>query len=79
VFHADDPGTPLASFFAFDPSFTGGVQVAVNTTPGQPPVLVAAPGDGGAPIVRGLTDLGNDESFSFFAFDPASRGGVFVG
>jgi hypothetical protein len=78
VFRGTD-GATLASFFAYDPDFRGGVTVAINNAPGTPSVLVTGPGDGGAPLIRGLTDLGSNELFSFFALDPDLRGGVFVG
>ncbi len=71
------PGLALqSSFFAYAPTFTGGVFVTVNEgligtgagAGGGPQVNVFAPGAGG------YTAL-----FSFFAFEPTSTGGVRVG
>jgi hypothetical protein len=78
VFRGTDGGV-MASFFAYEPEFRGGVTVGINNSPGEPPVLVTGTGVGGAPLVRGLTNLGRSELFNFFAFDPELRGGVFVG
>lgn len=61
---------PLADFFAFDPSFLGGVSVAVL----DGDVVVAA-GVGGAPHVRTFSPSGDPLS-AFFAGDPDSRGGA---
>lgn len=77
VFSGRD-GSVLQSFFAFSPSFTGGVNVAVADTDG----------DGYGDIVAGTrtgssqisTFSGRDNSLlnSFFAFAPAFTGGVSV-
>ncbi len=72
-------GATLASFFAYEADFRGGVTVAINNAPGTPPVLVTGTGLGGAPLVRGLTNLGAAELFSFFALDSDLRAGVYVG
>jgi hypothetical protein len=79
VFNGID-GSELASFFAFDTSFTGGVRVAsgdVNRD-GQAEVLVAA-GPGAGPHVKAFA-IGEHPLgvASFFAYDPAFAGGVFV-
>ncbi len=70
---------PLADFFAFDPSFTGGVNVAaadVNRD-GYADLLTGA-GVGGGPQVRVLDGRTGAELRNFFAYDPAFRGGVNV-
>jgi hypothetical protein len=72
-------GLARANFFAYEPTFRGGVSVGINTSPGEEPVLLTGTGVGGAPLVRGLTDFGTTDLFSFFAFDSDLRGGVFVG
>ena len=50
---SDDSGKTLASFFAFERSFRGGVQVALGDVDGDgQPDLVAAAGASGGPHVR---------------------------
>ncbi|MFX8539108.1 VCBS repeat-containing protein, partial [Acinetobacter baumannii] len=75
--------TQLASFYAFSPSFTGGVRVAVADVTGDGiPDIIAAAGPGGGPQVRvfdGVTfqpvagPLG-----SFYAMVSTFTGGLFV-
>jgi hypothetical protein len=74
-------GSVLASFFAFDPGFLGGVRVGgvadVNGN-GKAEILVAAGPDGG-PHVE-LFDGGTHAMLdSFFAYDQRFTGGLFVG
>ncbi len=74
-------GTPLQSFFAFDPAFTGGVTVAAGDLDGDGiDEIVTAAGPGGGPHVRAFSfaATGPQVAQSYFAFDPAFRGGVFV-
>jgi trimeric autotransporter adhesin len=72
-------GSELASFFAFDQNFQGGVRVGeADALQDGVNELVLGAGPGGGPAVQvrkvsGLIDI-ND----FFAFDPAFIGGVFV-
>ena len=78
----------LFSFFAYDPGFTGGVRVAAGLIDGDGvPDIVTGPGPGGGPHVRvftGLVSQGtvpaqfDDILGSFFAYDPAFLGGVYV-
>src|SRR5207253_7921273 len=72
-------GALLASFFAFDPSFTGGVRVAAidRMGTGRASVL-AVPGPGGGPQVRTLDGLSGALLDSFFAYDAAFTGGLYV-
>jgi hypothetical protein len=69
---------PVHGFFAFDPQFTGGVNLAVGdvTGDGRADIVVGA-GPGGGPDVRVFDAAGRLRS-DFFAFDPAYRGGVAV-
>jgi hypothetical protein len=69
----------LASFFAYDPAFTGGVSVAagdVNGDGGSDIVTGAGPGGGPHVEVFSGTDLSVLESF--WGYDPAFGGGVLV-
>jgi RHS repeat-associated protein len=82
VFDGKTGGT-LASFFAFEPEFTGGVRLAVGDIAGTGKAqLILAAGIGGAPRVRVLDattlqpipgPLGD-----FYAFGTSARGGVYV-
>jgi hypothetical protein len=84
----------IANFFAFTPSFTGGVTVAVGDTTGSGKLnVICGAGVGGGPqviVVNGNTFgssfttqsngqvLASSELASFFAFSPSFTGGVFV-
>jgi hypothetical protein len=73
--------TEVASFFAYDPAFQGGVRVAVCGVDGDGQAeIITAPGPGGGPDVRvyGLTEFGVVMKAAFFAYDPAFTGGVYV-
>jgi len=71
---------PLASFFAFDAGFRGGVRVGVLDTDGDGQGdLVAGAGPGGGPQVEIGSSAARQFVDSFFAFDPTFHGGVFVG
>ena len=63
----------LGSFFAFSPSFTGGVDVAV----GAGRIIVGA-GPGGTPHVNVFDENTFDQVGSFLAFDRSFTGGVNV-
>jgi hypothetical protein len=83
VFNAET-GALLFEFLAFDPPFPGGVRVATADVNGDgtPDVIVGA-GEGGGPHVRVLDGaellLGNIvDLHSFYAYDPAFMGGVYV-
>jgi hypothetical protein len=76
-------GTPteVASFFAYDPAFSGGVTVAAADLTGDGVAeIISGAGPGGGPHVRAFSLAGGTptEVASFFAYDPAFSGGVSV-
>jgi len=70
---------PLASFFALPPAFTGGVRVGYCRSfgSGRQPAILAAAGIGGGPQVTAFA-ASTAALSSFFAFDYAPGGGLFV-
>ncbi|MBN9517229.1 VCBS repeat-containing protein, partial [bacterium] len=78
------PSAVLASFFAYDPAFRGGVTVTVSDVDGDGKAdIVTGTGPGGGAHVKVFSgaSLGQGrpaELASFFAFDPSFRGGVNV-
>ena len=69
----------LASFFAYTPSFAGGVRVAVGDVNGDGrPDLSTAPGSGMPPTVQRFLSPNLAPGGSFNAFDVSYTGGVFV-
>ncbi|QGJ69306.1 Hypothetical protein PBC10988_9790 [Planctomycetales bacterium 10988] len=79
----DEEGVEVHSFFAYDPSFTGGVRVATGDVNGDGILdFITAPGAGGGPHVKvfdGSTfELIEGPLGEFYAFDPMFTGGVFV-
>jgi hypothetical protein len=72
----------MREFMAYDPAFTGGVNLAagafVNTHfPANSRVeIVTGAGEGGGPHVKVFNAGTGAELQSFMAFDPGSRGGV---
>ena len=72
-------GTLLYSFFAYSPTFTGGVRVASGDVNGDGfAEIITAAGPTGGPHVRVLSGANLAELQSFFAFAPTFTGGVFV-
>ncbi|MDX2179146.1 MAG: FG-GAP-like repeat-containing protein [Bryobacteraceae bacterium] len=73
-------GAELASFFAYNTSFAGGVRVAAGDITGDGVAdIVTAANEGGGPHVKAF-DLKGSELTSFFAGGPSDLvGGVFVG
>jgi hypothetical protein len=66
-------------FFAYDPAFRGGVNVAIGDLNGDKVnEIIAGAGVGGGPHVRVLNKNGKVINPGFFAYDPAFRGGVNV-
>jgi hypothetical protein len=70
----------MASFYAYSPSFNGGVRVAAGfvSGPGSFPDLVTAPGAGGQPLIKVYSGLNGALIDSFFAYSPQFLGGVYV-
>jgi hypothetical protein len=77
VFNAD--GSLRFSFFAYDPSFTGGVRVAVADVTGDGvPDIITGAGPGGGPHVKVFDGVTGQQVRSFYAYDAGFTGGVFV-
>jgi len=82
VFNGAD-GSLYSSFFAYDPSFHGGVNVAATQAfqvsksvfPGD---VITGAGPGGGPHVRVFEAVNGHLVSEFFAYDPNFRGGVSV-
>lgn len=77
----DDRGAPTGpGFFAYDPQFRGGVNVAGGDVgSGFDAKIVTGTGPGGGPHVRVFRANGTPEGPGFYAYDPAFAGGVAVG
>ena len=72
-------GALVRDIMAYDPSFRGGVNVALaDLNADGIPDLVTGPGVGGGPHVRAFDGLTGAVILNFFAYDPAFRGGVSV-
>jgi hypothetical protein len=72
-------GTPVAGFMAYDPHFTGGVNVALGDLDGDgEDEIITGPGPGGGPHVRVFRADGTDTGVGFMAYDPHFTGGVNV-
>ena len=72
-----DSGSLVGSFFAYDPGFRGGVNVAVGRLGGRAAIVTGA-GVGGGPHVQVFFDLSGTAAMSFFAYDASFRNGVSV-
>lgn len=69
----------VRSFYAFDAGFTGGVSVACLDVGFDSAMdIICGAGAGGGPNVRIYEGMTNTLLRSFYAFDPAFTGGVFV-
>jgi hypothetical protein len=77
TFRAD--GTALASFFAYGPTFLGGLSLALGNVDGTGnDEIITGAGAGGGPHVRIFRADGTDTGVGFFAYDPNFHGGVNV-
>jgi hypothetical protein len=74
-------GEVLQSFFAYPPAASsGGVRVAVGDVDGDGRAeITTVPGPGAASNVRVFNGITLAQHASFFAYDPAFTGGVFIG
>jgi PKD repeat protein len=69
----------IRSFFAYDPSFAGGVYVAVGDVNGDGRNdIITGAGEGGGPHVKVFDGVTGAVIRSFFAFAPVFQGGVRV-
>jgi hypothetical protein len=69
----------VASFFAYELAFAGGVSVAVGDVDGDGvPDIITGAGAGGGPHVKVFSGDGFAEIASFFAYEELFSGGVFV-
>ena len=70
-------GLEVASFFAYDPGFRGGVSLDVGVLNGHE-VIVTGPGLSGVPVVKVFDGRTRAELLRFTAYDPSFLGGVNV-
>jgi uncharacterized repeat protein (TIGR01451 family) len=72
--------TPIADFFAYEPTMTAGVRVAMADVNGDGKAdLVVAPGPGAPSRVRVLEAPGLQEVDNFYAYPTSFLGGVYLG
>jgi hypothetical protein len=75
-------GAMVKQFLAYDGAFRGGVNIAaanISHFPGEGPAdIITGAGPGGGPHVKVFDATTLNTVSSFFAFDPAFRGGVTV-
>src|SRR5207247_417074 len=70
----------LLSFFAYDPSFLGGVRVAAaDANRDGVPDIVTGVGPGAGPAVRTFSGVDGGFIDQFFAYEPSFTGRIFVG
>lgn len=68
----------VRSFYAYDPAFSGGVNVSAGDLNGDGKAeIITGAGPGGSPHVKAFT-AGGVATLSFYAYDPAFSGGVRV-
>jgi hypothetical protein len=72
-------GAELQSFFAFPPTFTGGVRVAAGDVDGDGRADIIVGSGAGAGHVKVFSGKSGAEIRSFAPYDPQFSGGVFVG
>lgn len=72
-------GALLQNFMAYDAAFTGGVSVAAGDLTGDDDAeIICGPGAGGGPNVSVFSGVTGARLQSFFAFDSAFSGGIYV-
>jgi hypothetical protein len=69
----------LEAFMAYSPYFNGGVRVGYALDSNGHGDILTAAGSGGGPHVKVLDGLTLSAMDSFFAYNPAFNGGVFIG
>ena len=73
-------GAILLDFFAFEPTFTGGVNLAAGLIDGDSNYdIIVGAGAGGGPRIKVLSGANLAVIQDFFAYDPTFLGGVYVG
>lgn len=73
-------GSILQDFFAFEPTFTGGVNLAAGLIDGDSNYdIIIGAGAGGGPRVKVLSGANLSVIQDFFAYDTTFLGGVYVG
>jgi hypothetical protein len=79
VLSGANPAVVLTEFFAFESTFTGGVQLAAGDVDGDGRAdIVVGRGPGGQPQIRVISGATGAVLADFFAYDPAFTGGVQV-
>jgi ELWxxDGT repeat protein len=77
VFAGGQASDLIRSFEAYDSSFAGGVNVSAGDVNGDgTDDILTAPQSGAAPNVKAFSGAGGAQLASFYAYDPAFRGGV---
>jgi CSLREA domain-containing protein len=72
-------GALLRSFFAYEPTFRGGVNVAAGDVTGDGKAdIITGTGFGGGPRVQVFDGVTGEEVLNFFAYESSFRGGVNV-
>ena len=72
--------TSIASFFAYDSTFTGGVRVSTRDVNGDGKAdIITAPASASPSRIRVVNAATLQDLDTFFAFDPNYVGGAYVG